>query len=1028
MSVPAQGSDGTSNGSSFYADSANYPSWGRSSDRGRDAQKDKDLTVSRRRARKSGGFLMGNMFQPANHAANHPTRSSSQRSSRQGNMAVTATDDVVSPLPAPQTLDPSQLVQMALSLSESRRRRTSATLQVPPSSNNKRRVRSSGDPAIRASSGSTLPNDTTRPTSLDDSKFRPSATDTPELVDLHFSHATLQRAERARKFFDLSSEYRRLLSSLPPLKPANETSQKELGREYNPLQLLRNRKTRHREQRPLDPPAEVYDKVDRVRSYIDDIEHEASDATYRTTLDTCLLPSFHRISRSLDSPMAHSHKRSDTATSRISRFENDWSFTPSELLADAVWLLQAENRAYIEDKQGRRIFPQRPRSSFESGTSGRRSADSRPSFSRTNTWGSAIKSDDENDRGRKKPRFLTLRNVDHSARKHLFRNRSRSSSASSINSNRNRHYLDDTTGPLERQMQKLIERDRLGIQEDSSELISPDKWDKQTLANPSIPSIHTESPLVNSHKHNASSKTPYERSRSSFDDSTAPSSPVVASHIPSFGMSLSPPTSRQSSPERKFGLFRLSKDVFDDKIHRTDFADVSQIGENVDPPRSSFESSRPLGIVRRRTSNSITNSLFTSGRRRSKDVGVSRFFKAGRIGDFVRSDASRKKDRMQASDLSDSGTDGEEQDENRPRKIPPANTSNSAISKQNEKDRQRLHGLNMPTFRPSNRKNDGDTDQHHIARQSKHHREGSRSSRFDRMAPPHIKLPREDSASVSPTRKTPISRQNSDAGDRSDQDMLTPLRKNRSSQQPGEFEASIPIIEKTSPSPSRRPSPSKRHWSISDRHGTDTSEPDVATVTTLDIARVRALYLSSGIKAHEIILRANTVSKPPSPFFTKAAKTANQHLNPVCTKEEFTLAARTLHRAIKDQTLVLSKNLASFRATSIPKLHDKISNLRHEIDEKFTPLVHSTADEADAFTAALNTQHTLAVKQVNDAIDNVLRRRRRKLIFLQKASFNVLEWVVLGLMWGVWFVVIIIRFLRGCVGGVVGGVRWMLML
>ncbi|KAG9584304.1 3-hydroxyacyl-CoA dehydrogenase, partial [Aureobasidium melanogenum] len=127
---------------------------------------------------------------------------------------------------------------------------------------------------------------------------------------------------------------------------------------------------------------------------------------------------------------------------------------------------------------------------------------------------------------------------------------------------------------------------------------------------------------------------------------------------------------------------------------------------------------------------------------------------------------------------------------------------------------------------------------------------------------------------------------------------------------------------------------------------------------------------------------------------------SNQGIHPVCVKEEFSVAARMLHKTIKDQTTSLSKQLSSFRQNELPGLHDRLADLRIKVDEKFTPLVHSTADEADAFTVALTTQHTLAIKQVNDAIDNVLRRRRRKLIFLQKATFTVLEWIVLALLWG----------------------------
>lgn len=1083
----ASNSDRASTSSSAYADSGKYASWTRSSDagsrRGKDREDANNLTVSRRRGRKSGGFLMGNLFQPRDSeddkSESLPKQSPPKPSRLSQNLSAPANNTDTTPSIPQASLDPTQLVQMALSLSEGRRRHVSANLQVPAASTDKRRVRSSGAPVVHVSPGSPMGNDLLQPTSPGDSGYRASTEDdasfmTGEDVTYEFSQATLHRAERARKFFELSSEYRRLLTALPPLKPAasassanSGASHKELGREYNPLQLLRNRKARHREQRPLDPPVEAYDNLPKVKSYIDEIEHEANDPTYRSTLDTSLLPTFRRPSRGQDdasNQIIRSHKRTDTAATRIIPSETGWSFGPAELLADAVWLLQPANRACIENRHGHRVFPHQPRSSFDSARSGRQSGESRPSMSRTNTWGSTIKSDDETDRGRIKSKFLSLRHVDSSARKHLFRNRSRSSSISSATSarpsNRKKQFLGpgdapdlDNTGPLERQMKKLIEKESLGIEEDSPELISPDKWDRgheQPNGKTSVSPTLADSPSVNNHKRNDSSKTDEhgmqdDRARSSFDDSTAPSSPIVANHIPSFGMSLSPPTSRQSSPERRFGLFRSSRNASDDKVHRTDFATASlaslansrHVSDNVNPSRSSIDSLRPPapGIKRHRTSNSITSTLLSPGRRMSKDVGVGRFFKGGIIGDLVRSDSSRqneksrKKDQQIISDMSGSDAETEEQDENRPRKMPPVNRSNSilvgATPKQKEKERQKLNNSNLPSFKPVNRIAESDAEEDHIARQSKLHREESRSSRFDRLAPPRINLPRDNSPSVSPTRRTPISRNSSDGGNHSDQDMLGPLRKTR---QPGAFEVNLPTTENTSPSRSRHSSPSKRHWSISDRHGTESQETEPTMVTSLDIARVRALYLSSGIKAHEIVHRVNSIADPPSQFFITAAKTSNQGIHPVCVKEEFTVAARMLHKTIKDQTTSLSKQLSSFRQNELPGLHDRLADLRIKVDEKFTPLVHSTADEADAFTVALTTQHTLAIKQVNDAIDNVLRRRRRKLIFLQKATFTVLEWIVLGLLWGVWFVVIIIRFFRGIFSGVVGGVKWMLWL
>ncbi|KAI7168242.1 hypothetical protein KC324_g11643, partial [Hortaea werneckii] len=129
------------------------------------------------------------------------------------------------------SMDPAQLVQMALELSESRRRQTSAPMHWPMGSpRDSRRVsalasghherpRSPGRP--RASLGARdVSNNASAAAQPRQSIATEPASDQPasEIVPDHFSSATLARAEKARKYFELASEHRRLLESLPPLK------------------------------------------------------------------------------------------------------------------------------------------------------------------------------------------------------------------------------------------------------------------------------------------------------------------------------------------------------------------------------------------------------------------------------------------------------------------------------------------------------------------------------------------------------------------------------------------------------------------------------------------------------------------------------------------------------------------------------------------------------------------------------------------------------------------------------------------
>ncbi len=117
--------------------------------------------------------------------------------------------------------------------------------------------------------------------------------------------------------------------------------------------------------------------------------------------------------------------------------------------------------------------------------------------------------------------------------------------------------------------------------------------------------------------------------------------------------------------------------------------------------------------------------------------------------------------------------------------------------------------------------------------------------------------------------------------------------------------------------------------------------------------------------------------------------------------------------------------LAEARA---PQLAQRITALHERAADALAPEVRALADDADALSTELLTAHTLAVQRINDRLDMVVRRRRRRLRWLRRGGYVLLEWVLLGLMWWVWLVVVIVRMLRGAVRGVWTGVRWLLWL
>ena len=359
---------------------------------------------------------------------------------------------------------------------------------------------------------------------------------------------------------------------------------------------------------------------------------------------------------------------------------------------------------------------------------------------------------------------------------------------------------------------------------------------------------------------------------------------------------------------------------------------------------------------------------------------------------------------------------------------------------------------NLPSFRSPFKRDEQvrnsdveSPDDHHITRQQRAQKERGRSSRFERLAPPKMDM---RSTSSSPSRPVSASRTKTSERDSSPssrgsrQSSLARFDSGvrRSSQGlntmlglPGTFGrhgAFVPPVTGLAGLDVRRRSSQhpnlerKRHWSISDRGVSEVR----GTVTRRDIGRVRALLQSSGIKANEICRRAQEVRDPPNPLLQELKEITKVPLPEVSRSQEHVLAARILVRNIDDGNVRLKEAAERLRTVTVNGLHDQIKAIDEKISSTLTPLVRACADEADAFGAELTTTHTLAVKQLNDSINTMMRRRRRRLKWVRRGGYVLLEWTLLGIMWCVWLVVVIIKFFRGAILAVLRGVKWLLWL
>ena len=1083
--------------------------------------------------------------------------------------------------------DATKLVNLALSLSESRRRNFSGGLLAPVNKIGDRRVFSTGAPIpgtatpVRGSSlqphsqqqrhasrdntprevregshGVSSPKPTQEANVPIQAPLGPSL-DPNGTVDLPFSpsDATLSRAEKARVALELGYEYRRLLQYLPRLparsrgKPTTgrfgpkeiDEAFNELGRPYNPLQYIRNRKVRLRERRPLNPEADGWGDIDRVRNWVNTVAAER-EAGIATIDDRYPLPPLEVIptqSPAADtSPSVDGSNPSTLQTTRSRRPRLEWTFAASDLLADAYWLQHDGNITHIEDRTGHRILssPQ----SFKV-PSARNSAElDRASHRRSVSINRRAVSPE-------KFRFLVDRAKKETSRergyqqaetsepdtptrqsggprekkgrwhRRLVRSRSSSSisgsdaeiiSGHSRQHRQDQNYLDSAA--LEKHMRDLLEQEleesHMSINHQARKGAGGDTKGNSHLdtrtkdASDGVSQDQRFSPKEISNRVRSRSRRSFRPSaRTSFEeqrgrrprksleehfDATAHDSPNVHSFLPSIAVDLSRPNSSPSSPRELTPSrkgFRLGRSKERQAISETDFASINkplprQAKSNTRDPNSAevahpertdnasngfLSPTTAEGFARRfRRSDGIA----TKGNKEGSeaDSKIRGFFKGGRLAEIVGNEVSRVGDKLRRRDAStqaspvvspassvwgESDTEGDGLDSGMDADISRVTTRTDGLN-HGKAAQPKYHMDNLPSFRSPlvKDKTTGDIPEETFDKmakplQSQHSQERGRSSRFRRLAPPKL-----DMRSISPSSLPPLtrtqtrntvtsydpfdSRQSStsrsearvrDADRRLNAVLGTPGTIGRGGP-PITGLATLEICQRRA---RERPAvKDNRQWSIADRGVSATR----GIVTKRDIARVKALLLSSGVKANEIVRRAHEVSEKPSPLFQDLQSMSKGSLPRVCRTEEHNLAARIYASNIDDTIQQLRGIAESFSNSALDDLHGQIKEVDEQVTQKLTPSVRTCADEADAFSAQLTSTHVIEIKQLNDSVDAVLRRRRRRLRWIRRGGFVVLEWTLLGIMWWVWLIVVIIRLIRGTIRGFFSAIRWLFWL
>ncbi|KIX06691.1 uncharacterized protein Z518_04667 [Rhinocladiella mackenziei CBS 650.93] len=231
-----------------------------------------------------------------------------------------------------------------------------------------------------------------------------------------------------------------------------------------------------------------------------------------------------------------------------------------------------------------------------------------------------------------------------------------------------------------------------------------------------------------------------------------------------------------------------------------------------------------------------------------------------------------------------------------------------------------------------------------------------------------------------------------------------------------------------------RPSRSTGDLSQAEGFGDGQELMEPPEVSWRDIGRAEALLYTSTVKAREIGRREDDPGTELPKFLLDTLTPENEALHSatplrVKKRDHHIVAAQNIMKILERSSSTFNSKSHSFSASVAPSLHIQLQTLEDMVENTMTPQVRMTADDAGELSMKLTTTSTLAVKELNDSIGVAFRRRRRGPIrLLRKIWFAGIEWTVVGLLWFIWAIVSVIRFVLCLINGVVTTVRWLLWI
>jgi len=883
------------------------------------------------------------------------------------------------------------------------------------------------------------------------------------------SESTLARVDKARRHFELFNEYLRLLPSLPPLRShAAGDSGYESTRVHNPLQTIRNRKVRYRERCPINVEREGWNDVATVHEWVNTVEQQYGHQSHQP--NECLeLPRLgQRASRvpqgehddaelsAVISPSdsAGPGRRSSSAKARRPRF--DWVVSSAELLADAAWVEDGLNKSKMTDKDGNSLYPDPMEllssdANFDSSSvqraslSGKRVSLDVPS--RTSFSDRGMSHDLQGaGRGRPRHRYQSPSSPIHSssasAKGGKFERRSRSTSSVSMGAG-----LSERSG-----FSSALSTNVKSTRDPDSPLHRPKKGSAWANTDEKRPSI-------------SSAASTDDRYRMSLDamHSTGPNSPMHPGPFPSIAVNLSPQTSRSPSPPPKKRLSRKiaahrerSKSKNSAREQREDLPLDSQflrkhlspayldvtIPSGTDRPEQLESTALPDQVSSPHQDDQQmddTQGQKGSGQHESKLRGI--FKGKGKVTAKVGNEVSKmgnfilKKDHSAHSRQSSFATSAASDDADLEtanagksvnpkgflRRFPTLSDDNGRFARKDPEKDAKAHVPSIPPFTSLSENNHDEQRETSDLESARDTREVQRKIIDTQVAQPgrfdtHVSV-------RDPNENFGIGPQLCNVQEQSKKQIKDPSVPFSMTRPPvtglAQAEASAPPSAQ-----SKRPTLSGT-WTISDR--SIPTLADLGVSEKREIERTRALLLSSGIKAREITRRAETVRDSPSEFLLNTMDNACAFPR-VARIREFDLAAQNLQRKFEQTQFQFQQSMDRFPNETVSPLKSRLSNLENLVSHSLTPRVQAVASDAEGLSIQLNTTSTLALKQLSDTLDKGVRKRRRRLRWVRRAGFVMLEWALVGMLWWVWLIVMAFKMLRNAFRGAISGVRWVLWL